>query len=154
MEEAAKEEDDKSSTEGMSVVEKFQHKRAKHMAARKAEELRKKEMKKRDIEQLKVKFEEFSHCIVPDSTLEVYNKYFEAKLRARHKPKTKLSDLGRANIDSHVLMKQMRANDSTNVALMKSDHSRASLKDLGALRGKDYLGGYLERVTHDVKIPQ
>ena len=136
------------------MAQKFQHKRAKHLAAKKAEEFRKKEMKRRDIEQLKLKFEEFSHCIVQDSTLEVYNKFFESKLKARHKPKTKLSDLGRANIDSHVLMKQMRLNDSTNVSLMKSDHSRASLKDLGGLRGKDYLGGYLERVTQDVKIPQ
>ena len=64
MEEQEKEEDDKSSTEGMSMVQKFQYKRAKHLAAKKAEEIRKKEMKKRDIEQLKVKFEEFSHCIV------------------------------------------------------------------------------------------
>ena len=70
-----------------------------------AEKKRREAMKKRNIEQLKMKFEEFSHCIVQDSTLETYNKFFEAKLRARHKPKTKLSDLGRANIDSHVLMK-------------------------------------------------
>lgn len=75
-------------------------------------------MKKREIEQLKVKFEEFSHCIVQDTTLQTYNKFFEAKLKSRHKPKTKLTDLGRANIDSYVLMKQMRMNDSKNEALL------------------------------------
>ena len=37
---------------------------------------------------------------------------------------------------------------------MKTNKSRASLKDIGGLRGKDYLGAYLERVTNDVKIRQ
>ena len=69
-------------------------------------------------------------------------------------PKTVLSDLGRANIDSYVVIKQMKINDSKNASLMKTDNSRASLKDIGGLRGKDYLGSYLERVTSDVKIPQ
>ena len=57
------------------------------------------------MDQLRRKFKEFSHCHVNDITLETYNKYFETKLKARHKPKTELSDLGRANIDSYVLMK-------------------------------------------------
>ena len=69
------------------------------------EENRIKEMKKRNMDQLRRKFKEFSHCHVNDITLETYNKYFETKLKARHVPKTELSDLGRANIDSYVLMK-------------------------------------------------
>ena len=48
----------------------------------------------------------------------------------------------------------MRINDSNNFGLMKTDQNRASLKDIGGLRGKDYLGGYLERVTNAVKVPQ
>ena len=59
-----------------------------------------------------------------------------------------------ANIDSHVLMSQINRNDSNNVGLMKTDKNRASLKDIGRLRGRDYLGGYLERITKNVKIPQ
>ena len=47
----------------------------------------------------------------------------------------------------------MKINDSKNASLMKTDNSRASLKDIGGLRSKDYLGSYLERVTSDVKIP-
>ena len=35
-------EDDKSSTEGMSMIQKFQYRRAKNTARKKAEELRKK----------------------------------------------------------------------------------------------------------------
>ena len=46
----------------------------------------------------------------------------------------------------------MKINDSKNKELMKTDKSRASLKDIGGLRSKDYLGAYLERVTNDVKI--
>ena len=46
----------------------------------------------------------------------------------------------------------MKINDSKNAGLMKTNKSRASLKDIGGLRGKDYLGAYLERVTNDVKI--
>ena len=147
-------EHDKDSTEGMNMAQKFQHRRAKDAAARMADKQRTEQMKKREIEQLKVKFEEFSHCIVQDTTLQTYNKFFEAKLKSRHKPKTKLTDLGRANIDSYVLMKQMRMNDSKNEALLQTDNTRASLKDHSALRAKDYLGQYLERVTHDVKVPQ
>ena len=37
---------------------------------------------------------------------------------------------------------------------MKTDNSRASLTDMGGLRAKDYLGGYLQRVTNDVKVPK
>ena len=62
-------------------------------------------MKRRDIEQLRVKFEEFSHAPVDDATLVTYNKYFEQKLKARHAPKTQKTDLGRANIDSYVVIK-------------------------------------------------
>ena len=61
--------------------------------------------------------------------------------------------MGRAAIDSSVTMNQMRINDATNRALLKTDKNRASLKDIGGLRGKDYLGGYLERVTNEVKVP-
>ena len=50
-------------------------------------------------------------------------------------------------------MKQMRLNDSKNTDLIKSSKNRASLKDLGGIRNKDYLGGYLERMTQDVKVP-
>ena len=49
-------------------------------------------------------------------------------------------------------MKQMRMNDSTNEGLLRSDKNRASLKDIGGLRKKDFLGGYLERMTQDVKV--
>ena len=85
--------------------------------------------------------------------METYNKYFEQKLKARHSKKPELTDLGRAAIDSAVTMNQMRINDATNRALLKTDKNRASLKDIGGLRGKDYLGGYLERVTNEVKVP-
>ena len=63
---------------------------------------------------IKEKFEEFRVCIVDDATLETYDKYFETKLKARHKPKLKVTDLSRAAIDSKVMMGMMRMNDSKN----------------------------------------
>ena len=58
--------------------------RKKDEAFKIAEGQRKKDMQRRNIEQLKVKFEEFTHCHVNDVTLQTYNKYFEDKLKARH----------------------------------------------------------------------
>ena len=53
-------------------------------------------MQAKKIKKIMDKFEEFRVCIVDDATLEQYDKFFESKLKARHKPKTKATDLSRA----------------------------------------------------------
>lgn len=57
-------------------------------------------------------------------------------------------------MNSHVIFKQMARQESKNYHLKETTDSRASMCDLNGIRPTNYLSGFLERVTDEVKIPR
>ena len=53
-----------------------------------------------------------------------------------------------ANIDSFVMMEQMRRMDTNEFHLVRTDDQRASLKDLNATRSSDYVSHFLQNITN------
>ena len=64
------------------------------------------------IQNIKEKFKEFKFCKISNTALRTYEKYHREKLKAMHMVKTKKRDLGLANIDSYVMMEQLRRIDT------------------------------------------
>mmetsp|Transcript_17103 Transcript_17103/g.23041 ORF Transcript_17103/g.23041 Transcript_17103/m.23041 type:complete len:120 (+) Transcript_17103:205-564(+) len=48
----------------------------------------------------------------------------------------------------------MARQESKNYQLKETTENRASMRDLNGIRPTNYLSGFLERVTDDVKIPK
>ena len=111
-------------------------------------------MSKERIKEIRNRYEQFKYVTVNSTVMETFAQYMKEKMTSRHTKKLEKKDLGLAAVNSHVIFTQMARQESKNHHLVTTDDNRASMKDLNAIRPTNYLSGFLERVTDDVKIPK
>lgn len=77
----------------------------------------KQELKKKEMSDIRRRFEHFKHGSFNETVLRTFAQYMKDKMTSRQIKKTKKRDLGLAAIDSYVIFDQMKRNDSTNTQL-------------------------------------
>ena len=94
-----------------------------------AEERAKEDAVRRELSEIRKRYEDFKYCKVSDEAMRAYAIFMKDKMTNKQYRKEKLRDLGLAAIDSHVVFAGMARNDSTNVGLVSTNDNRASLVD-------------------------